>query len=169
MAVNAARPPRPLRVAGPALVLLIAVLLAAALWVGGELREAQAAADDREAVLRAAGAHALDLLSVGHQSVDADIKRILDTSTGTAKADYAKTLVTLKETTVKEKVLQTGALRACGLVSLKGDMARVMVVGDAVIHREGSKDALQERFNQWNMELTKVAGAWLVSKAELVP
>lgn len=43
-----------------------------------------------------------------------------------------------------------------------------MVVGDAVIRWEGSKSAPQERFYRWNMEMTKVEGVWLVSKAELV-
>ncbi|MDP9863070.1 MULTISPECIES: hypothetical protein [Streptosporangium] len=168
MAVKAARPPRPLRIAGPALGVLIAVLLAAAFWIGGDLRQAQATADDREAAVQAAGAHAVDLLSVSHPSVDADIKRILDTSTGPAKAEYARNLAALKETTLKDKVVQTGALRACGLVSLRGDRAQVMAVGDALIRREGSKDAPQERFYRWNMEVTKVGGVWLVSKAELV-
>ncbi len=168
MAVNTARRAHPLKIAGLVLGLLIVALLAAAFWLSGALREAQAAADDREAAMRAAGTHALDLLSVGHRTVDADIKRILDTSTGAARAEYVRTVTTLKETTVKNKVLQTGALRASGLVSLKGGTARVMVVGDALIRWEGSEQPPQERFYQWNMEVTKVGTVWLVSKAELV-
>ncbi|GAA3135818.1 hypothetical protein [Streptosporangium carneum] len=168
MGVNAARRTHPLKIVGLLLVLLVVALLAAAFWLCEALRAAQAAADDREAAMRAAGAHALDLLSVGHKTVDADIKRILDTSTGAARAEYTRTVGTLKETTVKNKVLQTGALRASGLVSLKGDTAQVMVVGDAVIRWEGSEQAPQERFYQWNMEVTRVGASWLVSKAELV-
>ncbi|MEU8200125.1 hypothetical protein [Streptosporangium sp. NPDC049046] len=147
---------------------LIVALLVAAFWIGAALRDAQTAADDRQAALRAAGAHALHLLSVGYRSVDEDIGRILDTSTGVARAEYARTAAELKRSTVKDKILQTGALRASGLVSLKGSTAQVMVVGDAVIRRDGSKDAPQERFYRWNMEVTKVGGSWLVSQAELV-
>ncbi|MEU8035355.1 hypothetical protein [Streptosporangium sp. NPDC049078] len=147
---------------------LIVVLLVAAFWIGAALRDAQTAADDRQAALRAAGAHALHLLSVGYRSVDEDIERILDTSTGVARAEYARTAAELKRSTVKDKILQTGALRASGLVSLKGSTAQVMVVGDAVIRRDGGKDAPQERFYRWNMEVTKVGGSWLVSQAELV-
>ncbi|MER6825815.1 hypothetical protein ABT352_07495 [Streptosporangium sp. NPDC000563] len=147
---------------------LIVALLVAAFWIGAALRDAQTAADDRQAALRAAGAHALHLLSVGYRSVDEDIERILDTSTGVARAEYARTAAELKRSTVKDKILQTGALRASGLVSLKGSTAQVMVVGDAVIRRDGSKDAPQERFYRWNMEVTKVGGSWLVSQAELV-
>ncbi|MFF3440950.1 hypothetical protein [Streptosporangium sp. NPDC002721] len=159
---------RPLRIAGPVLGVLIVGLLAAAFWVGATLRDAQTAADDRQAALRAAGAHAVYLLSVGYRSVDNDIGRILDTSTGAARAEYARTAAELKKSTIKDKILQTGALRASGLVSLRGSTAQVMVVGDAVVRRDGSKDAPQELFHRWNMEVTKVGGAWLVSKAELV-
>ncbi|GGK54913.1 hypothetical protein Ppa06_12520 [Planomonospora parontospora subsp. parontospora] len=169
MAVGAGRPSRPLRVAGLVLGVLIAVLLAAALWIGGQLRDAQAAADDREAALRAAGTHAMNLLSVGYRTVDADVGRILDTSTGPARAEYVRTAEALRRTTTEEKVVQTGALRAVGLVSLSGDTARVMVVGDAVIEWEGSKNAPQERFYRWTMEVTRTGGKWLVSRAELVP
>ncbi|MDP9846808.1 hypothetical protein [Streptosporangium lutulentum] len=168
MAVHAARPRRPLGIAGPVLGVLIVALLAAAFWIGRDLRDAQAAADDRQAAMRVAGVHAVNLLSVSYQSVDADIKRILDTSTGAARAEYARTAAELKETTVKEKVVQAGALRATGLVSLKGTTAQVMVVGDTLIRMDGGKNAPQERFYRWNMEVTKVGGVWLVSKAEVV-
>ncbi|GAA3121083.1 Mce associated membrane protein [Planomonospora alba] len=167
MAVEA--PPRWMRIAVPVLGLLIVLLLAAAFWTGGRLRDAQAAADDREAALRAAGTHAVNLLSVGHRTVDADIRRILDTSTGQARAEYSRNASALKETTTRDKVVQTGALRAVGLVSLEGGTARVMVVGDAVIEWDGGGNAPQERFYRWTMEVTRTGGRWLVSKAEMVP
>ncbi|MFC4057702.1 hypothetical protein ACFOWE_05325 [Planomonospora corallina] len=148
---------------------LIVLLLAAAVWIGGRLREAQAAADDRQAALRAAGTHAVNLLSVGHRTVDADIRRILDTSTGQARAEYSRNAAALRETTTKDKVVQTGALRAVGLVSLGEGTARVLVVGDAVVEWEGGENAPQERFYRWSMEVTRTGGKWLVSKAEMVP
>ena len=97
-----------------------------------------------------------------------DIKRILDTSTGPARTEYVRTAEALKEATVKDRIVQAGALRATGLVSLKGTTAQVMVVGDAVIRKDGDKNAPQERFYRWNMEVTKIGGVWLVSKAEVV-
>lgn len=171
MAVHATRPRRRRRfkVAGPVLLTLIAVLLAAAFWIGATLRDAQAAADDRQAALRAAGAHAVHLLSVGYLSVDADIKRILDTSTGTARAEYARTAEERRKSTIKDRMLRVGALRASGLVSLRGGTAQVMVVGDELIRWEGRKTPPREQFHRWNMEVTKVGETWLVSRAELVP
>ncbi|GAA2865174.1 hypothetical protein GCM10010517_24480 [Streptosporangium fragile] len=168
MALHAARPRRPLRALGSVLGVLIVVLTATAFWVGAQLRDAQAEADDRRAALRAAGAHAVHLLSIGHRSIDADLERILGSSTGAARAEYTRTAADLRKNTVKDKIVQTGALRACALVSMKDDTARVMVVADAVIRWDGTDRAPQERFHRWNMEVTKVSKTWLVSKAELV-
>ncbi|MGC5016173.1 hypothetical protein ACLQ2R_35870 [Streptosporangium sp. DT93] len=169
---RSARPRRPRRVgrlAGPVLAVLIAVLLVAALWVGADLRDAQAAADDRQAATRAAGTYAVRLLSVGHRAVDADIERVLAASTGPARTEYAGNAAELKRTTVAGRLLRTGALRASALVWLRGDTARVMVVGDELVRRDGSADAPRERFHRWNMEVTRTGAAWLVSAVEPVP
>ncbi|GLW10512.1 hypothetical protein Misp01_56400 [Microtetraspora sp. NBRC 13810] len=137
--------------------------------VSGDLRAAQAVTDDRRAAVRAASGHAVNLLSVSHESVDTDIGRLLDTSTGAARAGYVRDAPGLKETTVRDKVMQTGVLRAAGLVSLRGNSARVLVVADVVIRWEDSETPAQERFHRWRMDLARVGGVWLVSQAEQVP
>ncbi|MBB2909422.1 Mce-associated membrane protein [Streptosporangium becharense] len=171
MALHAARPRPPLKTIAAALIVLIVALGGTALWAGSLLREARAEADDRQAAMRAAGTHAVRLLSVSHRSVDTDLERILDSSTGAARAEYTRTAADLRKSTLEDKVVQMGALRACGLVSMKDGMARVMVVADAVVRWEGAKGAgkaPQALFYRWNMEVTKVSKTWLVSKAELV-
>jgi Mce-associated membrane protein len=150
------------------LVALLVLLVGAAVWTGGRLREAQARADDRVAAVEAARRHAMALLSVGHRTVDTDIRRLLAGSTGLAKQQYTANAERLKETTVKNKVVQTGVLRAAGLVSITDKTAEVLVVGDVVIRWEGAKTPPQERFYRWNMGVTKVDGNWLVSSAEQV-
>jgi Mce-associated membrane protein len=92
------------------------------------------------------------------------VKRILDTCTGGARADYEAVVDKLKSTTIANKVIQHGVLRATGLVSMKGATATVLVVADAEIRWDGSKSAPQERFYRWSMDVTKARGAWLVSK-----
>ncbi|MCG5217124.1 hypothetical protein [Streptosporangium sp. KLBMP 9127] len=155
--------------------LIVAVLGALALlaagglfWVSGDLREAQAATQERQAAIRAAGTYAVNLLSVNHKSVEGDIERVLATSTGVAKKAYASEAARLKKVTLDDKVMQTGVLRSVGLVSMRGGTASVLVVADAVIRWEGSDEAPQELFRRWSMEVTKVGGTWLVSKAEQV-
>ncbi len=148
---------------------LVAVLAAVTFWVGTSWNAARAAADDREAAVRAAATYGVNLLSLSHRTIDQDIKRILDTSTGQARADYARTESAVKAATLKNKVVQTGVLRGSGLVSMDGRTAEVLIVGDAVIRwGKGKKVSPEERFYRWRMEVTKVGDVWLVSKSELV-
>ncbi|MEV4104563.1 hypothetical protein AB0J42_30330 [Nonomuraea sp. NPDC049649] len=156
------------RVAVLVLAVLTALLAAAAVWLGGQGRDAQARADDREAALRAASTHAMNLLSLNHETVDADVHRILTSSTGAARAAYEAAADELVRTTRKNKVVQEGVVRAAGLESLSGGGARALVVADVVIRWDGSDEAPQERFYRWRMELSKVQGVWLVAKAEQV-
>ncbi|MEW9554375.1 hypothetical protein [Nonomuraea sp. NPDC050783] len=162
MAVLAARPARIVIVV---LGAMLAALVATGAWIAAEAREEQGRAGDREAVLAAAGAHARNLVSLDYRTVEADLRRILDTSTGAARAEYVAAAARLKSTTVRDKVVQTGVLRATGLVSLTGTKARALAVADVEIHWDGSGSPSQERYYRWSMELDKVGGVWLVSKA----
>lgn len=153
------------RHAVPALAVAAALLIGAVVWLVMQARDAQARADDRQAALLAAGTHAVSLLSLDHRTVEADLQRILATSTGAAKAGYEAGASKLRSTTVADKVVQEGVLRAAGLVSLSESTAKALVVADVEIRWDGSDNAPQERFYRWSMDLTKVSGTWLVSKA----
>ncbi|MEV7970360.1 hypothetical protein AB0O34_30890 [Sphaerisporangium sp. NPDC088356] len=152
------------------LLVLIAVLGTAWVRVGGELDEARSAARDRLAAVQAAERYALTLMAVDYRTVDRDVQRVLDTSTGRAKDDYARDAERLKAATRLNKAVQTGVVRAAGLASMDGPKgtARVLVVADSVIRWEGAKTAPQDRFYRWNVEVTKVRGSWWVSRLEQI-
>ncbi|MDA0635008.1 hypothetical protein OUY22_16435 [Nonomuraea sp. MCN248] len=152
----------------PVLAVLAALLAGAAVWLGAQGREAQARADDRQDALRAASTHAMNLLSLHYETVDADVHRILTSSTGAARTAYEAAAGELVRTTRKNKVIQEGVVRAAGLESISGNTARALVVADVVIRWDGSDDAPQERFYRWRMDLAKTGGVWLVAKAEQV-
>ncbi|WP_214414925.1 hypothetical protein [Sphaerisporangium fuscum] len=171
MALHAARSPRRTRLLViAALLVLVAGLGVAWVRIGGDLDEARSAARDREAAVRAAERYALTLLAVDYRTVDRDVQRVLDSSTGAAKDEYAQQAGNLKAATLRNKVTQTGVVRAAGLVTMNPGRsgARVLVVADSVIRWEGAKTAPQERFYRWSVEVTKVRGAWWVSKLEQV-
>ncbi|MEU4542419.1 hypothetical protein [Nonomuraea dietziae] len=152
-------------------VVLAAVLLLVsglAVWLSAQVRDEEAAAADRRAALAAASAHAVNLLSLNYQSADASIQKILATSTGTAFAEYSAGAPKLKETTIANKVVQTGAVKAAGVVSMGDGTAKVLVVADSHINWVGSGTPDQDRYFRWSMDLAKVKGVWLVSKAEQV-
>jgi Mce-associated membrane protein len=153
------------------LVVLVAALGALAVQAGRSRNEAQAAADDRQGAMRMAAAHAVTLLSVNHRTIDDDIKRALATSTGPERERYAGSQGALRAATLKNKVVQTGVIRATALTSMGADRrtAQALVVADAVIRWEdGRKAAPEERFFRWRMDLAKVSGLWLVARAEIV-
>lgn len=162
-------PPRAAGIAIATLSVLLALLAGAALWLGAQASQARARAADREAALDAARAHAAGLVSLHHETVEADVRRILATSTGEARKEYESGLDRLRARTVTGKVVQNGVLRAAGLVSLSGGTAKALVVADVDIRREGSKEPPRDELYRWSMELTKVGGTWLVSKAVQVP
>lgn len=141
------------------------MLVGTGVWIAAQARDEQGRAGDKQAALLAAGTHAKNLVSLDHKTVDADVRRILDTSTGAARAEYAANAGKLRSTTLANKVVQHGVLRATGLVSMTGATAKVLVVADVEIRWEGSDSAPQERYYRWSMDVAKVGGLWLVSKA----
>ncbi|MEV0383219.1 hypothetical protein [Nonomuraea sp. NPDC050643] len=156
---------RPARLLIAALSGVLAVLVGTGVWIAAQARDEQGRAGDKQAALLAAGTHAKNLVSLDHKTVDADVRRILDTSTGAARAEYAANAGKLRSTTLANKVVQHGVLRATGLVSMTGATAKVLVVADVEIRWEGSDSAPQERYYRWSMDVAKVGGLWLVSKA----
>ncbi|MFC6080300.1 hypothetical protein [Sphaerisporangium aureirubrum] len=159
------------RLAVLAILLVPAAVLAFA-WVrvGAELDEARAAARDRMAAIQAAQRYALTLLAVSHRTVDRDVRRVIESSTGEARAEYTRDADRLKAATRANKAVQTGVVRAAGLVSMDGgrSVARVLVVADSVVSWEGSSTAPQDRFYRWSVEVTKIDGLWWASKLEQV-
>ncbi|MEV0826256.1 hypothetical protein [Nonomuraea rubra] len=155
---------RPARILIAALSGVLAVLVGGGVWIAAQAREEQGRAGDKRAALQAAGQHAKNLVSLDYKSVDTDMRRILDSSTGTARAQYEASSAKLRSTTVENKVVQHGVLRATGLVSITATTARVLVVADVEIRWDGSDSPPQERFYRWQMDLTKAGGVWLASK-----
>ncbi|MFO7252685.1 MAG: hypothetical protein DIU60_018235 [Actinomycetes bacterium] len=151
-----------------ALAGVVLALAAALVWIRIELAAARTAAEDREAAMRAAAMHAVSLISLNHRTVDEDIRRILATSTGEARQAHERHAPELRRAALSAKVVQTGVVRAVGLVSMNAahDTAEVLVVADAVNRFEDTEPRFEERFYRWTMRVSKVGGAWLVSKAE---
>ncbi|MFC4590562.1 hypothetical protein [Sphaerisporangium corydalis] len=152
------------------LLVLIAVLGTAWIRVGGDLDDARSAARDRMAAVQAAERYALTLMAVDYRTVDRDVDRVLATSTGEAKVDYARDAERLKAATRLNHAVQTGVVRAAGLVSIDAlrRSARVLVVADSVIRWDGAKTPPQDRYYRWSIQVTKLGAAWWVSKLEQV-
>ncbi|WP_067174786.1 hypothetical protein [Microtetraspora niveoalba] len=161
------------------LAVLVAGLAVSAVWLGAGRSAARQDEWDRREAVRAATVHAAALLTLDHRTVDEDVRRLVETSTGQARDGYVKGRAAMRQAALEREVSQTGVLRAAGLVSMsaEGRAAEVLVVGDALIRwgadggsdkDGGRREGPEERAYRWRMEVTKVGNRWLVSRSELV-
>lgn len=108
-----------------AVVLTLAV--GAAVFTGLQAREATAAADARADALAAATSRVPDLLSYENATLEDDLTRALEQTTGSFADDYATILTDVVTPTATERKISTSAsVSAAGVV--RGDRDEVVVL-----------------------------------------
>ena len=108
------------------------------------------------------------LTTVNHQSVDNDVQRILDGSTGVFYDDFNKKSEGFKQTVRNAQSVSTGTVTAAGLESLDGAHARVLVAV-TITTRDANEPNQDPR--SWRMRLIvdKMGEAYKTSAVEFVP
>lgn len=157
------------------LVVLIPVIFAtlavsSVFAVRTQLAGGSAAADEarREAVLSAARQQALNFTTIGYKTVDKDIDRVIDGSTGDFKASYEQNRKTIKETVTKNKSTSKGQVLSSGVKTIDKDSAVALVVVDAQVTNVAHKKPSLQNYRM-QFDLAKLDnGDWLVSGVEFV-
>lgn len=154
------------------LVVMIVVTLAVStvFAVRAQLAGGSAAADEarREAVLSAARQQALNFTTIGYKTVDKDIDRVIDGSTGDFKASYEQNRKTIKETVTKNKSTSKGQVLSAGVKTVDADSAVALVVVDAQVTNVAHKKPTLQNYRM-QFDLAKLEnGKWLVSGVEFV-
>jgi len=109
------------------LAALCLVLLALAVFVGVQAHLAASSAQARADALAAAKSRVPDLLSYRTATLDQDLDRALDQTTGSFTDDYRRILTDVVEPTAKRRGISTEAsVSAAGVVS--GDRDEVVVL-----------------------------------------
>lgn len=111
------------------LVVAVVLMLAfgAAVFTGLQAREATAAADARSDALAAAKSRVPDLLSYENATLEDDLARALDQTTGSFADDYGTILTDVVTPTATERKISTSAsVSAAGVV--RGDRDEVVVL-----------------------------------------
>jgi Mce-associated membrane protein len=169
--VESEAPPR--RVRTLALVLsVIAVLLAAAciaLFFVARAEKADRAelSQAREAASRAAGELVVNLDALSAATVDADMKLVVNGSTGTFKTQFTKSQAELRDYIVKQKISSEGELRSVAVIRSDTDTATVLVAVDRTFKDSTHKDGVVAN-DRWKVSLEKHGGRWLVADLEPV-
>ena len=94
---------------------------------------------------------AINLTSLSHTEIDADIKRILDSSMGSFREDFQQRSPAFVETIKKVQSTSVGTVTEAGLQSMSGEQAQVLV---AVSVKTSSTDAPERETRAWRMRIS---------------
>jgi Mce-associated membrane protein len=111
---------------------------------------------------------AVNLTTISYTEADADVQRILDSSTGTFYDDFKKRSQPFLEVVKQARSKSQGTVTAAGLESHAGDRAQVLV---AVSVNTTIAGAPEQQPRSWRMRISvqKVSDGAKVSNVEFVP
>jgi Mce-associated membrane protein len=149
-------------------VVLIAVLSAIAGRLGWQNYQSHGAEQVRAQLLQGGRQGALNLTTIDWQRVDNDTKRILASSTGTFRDEFAQRLKPFTDVVRQAQSKSEGTITAASLESSSGDEARVLVALNVRISNAGTAE---DTPRVWRMRISvqKTGGAVKMSHVEFVP
>jgi Mce-associated membrane protein len=150
---------------GAALVVVIASLTG---WLGYRTYQGHQAQAQRDQFIAIGRQGALDLTSIDYTKVEADVQRILDSSTGAFHDDFKRRSQPFIEVVKKAQSKSEGTITAAGLQSQDGDQAQVLV---AVSVKTTNAGAPEQDPRRWRMliSVAKVKDGAKVSDVQFVP
>ncbi|MFC0453753.1 MULTISPECIES: hypothetical protein [Rhodococcus] len=153
---------------GLAATLVIAIAAA----VGGgiswtNLRAEQAAQSRDEQVLETARQVVVNLVTLRHQSVDEDIQRVADGTTGPFRDQFTSASGSFGDVLNQGQVESTGEVKEAGLVEADDDHAVVLAAVTSTVKNTEAPDG-EIRVYRMKVSLDSVDGNWLVSDVEFV-
>lgn len=130
----------------------------------------QALRDDttREQMVEAARDAALALTTIDHNRVDADVQRILDSSTGALHDDFAQRAESLKTAARRAQSISVGTVREAGLESVDGDTARVLVALTVMTSNRGAPER-EAKLWRTRVSVDRTDGGFKAAGVEFVP
>jgi Mce-associated membrane protein len=163
------------RQASPALrrpLILVAVVLVTLGglfgWLGYRAYQTRQDQHQRDLFLQVGRQAALNLTTISAAEADADVARVLDSSTGTFHDDWAQRAPAFVKVVKEAQSKSEGAVTAAGLESEASDRARVLV---AVSVKTTTAGAPEQQPRAWRMriDVQKVGDDAKVANVEFVP
>jgi len=155
------------------LALALGLLMVTALgglvgWLGFRADQSHQREQQRAMFLAAARQGALNLTTISYTEVDDDIKRILDSATGSFHDDFQKRSEPFVAVVKQAQSKSQGTITESGLESMQGDNARALV---AVTVTTSNAGAAEQEPRSWRMriDVQKVGDMAKVSNVEFVP
>ena len=149
---------------------LIAMVVMAALvgWLGFRAYEAHQARTQRDLFVQVARQGAVNLTTIDYEHSDADVQRILDSSTGSFRDSFSQRWRPFVDRVKRERSNLIGTVDEAGLESQSGDVGQVLV---AVTVRSAEAGEEEREPQVWRMRITvqKVGDDGKLSNVVLVP
>jgi Mce-associated membrane protein len=157
----------PVRTAAAVGLCLALVLGGLCGWLGYRDHQARQSDQLRELFIETGKRAAVNLTTVDHTRVEADVQRILDSATGAFREDFASRSGPFIDVVQQARSTSSGTVTEAGLESVDGDEGRVLV---AVTVTTSSLDVADQPLRYWRMALTvrKVDGGAKVAKVDFV-
>lgn len=137
-------------------------------WFGFQMYQSHQAEQQRELLVSAARQGAINLTTIDWQHVDADIQRILDSSSGAFYDDFSHRSKPFVDVVKKAQSKSVGTITEAGLESQSGNEAQVLV---AISVKTSNLGAAEQDPRNWRMRITvqKVRDEVKVSNVAFVP
>jgi Mce-associated membrane protein len=167
-----AAPPKPrmshVKLATIAGLILVLVLAGLTGWLGFRAYKTYQADEQRKLFLQVGRQGALNLTTIDWQRADADVRRILDSATGTFYDDFQKRAQPFVEVVKQAQSKSVGTVSEAGLESESDNGAQVLV---AVSVNTSNAGAPEQAPRAWRMRISvqKVGDEAKVSNVEFVP
>jgi Mce-associated membrane protein len=137
-------------------------------WLGYQTYGVRQGERQRNLFVEVGRQGAVNLTTISYTEADADVQRILDSSTGTFYDDFKKRSQPFVEVVKQAQSKSQGTVTAAGLESQAGDQAQVLV---AVSVNTTIAGAPEQQPRSWRMRISvqKVSDGAKVSNVEFVP
>ncbi len=145
----------------------LAVLVALTGWLGWRDLEVRRAEDLRAAMVQAGRDGVLALTSIDYERVDEDVQRILDSSTGLFRDDFALRAESFKAAARKAQSKSVGTVSEAGVETVDGDQGRVLVTLVVMTSNRGAPEQ-QPKVWRTRVSVAKEAGAYKVAAVEFI-
>ena len=150
-----------------ALAAVLAVLVALNLWAVWNNVSARRSDDRRDQMIEAGRVGLLALTSIDHERVDQDVQRILDSSTGSFRDDFAERAEPFKDAARRARSKSAGAVSQAALESDDGDSGSVLVALTVMTSNRGVPEQYPKAWRT-RVTVTKDDGAFKVAAVEFV-
>lgn len=149
-------------------LVIVAALVGLAGWLGYCVHQDREAQAQRNLYVQVARQAAVNLTTINYTEVDADIKRILDSATGTFHDDFQNRSQPFVDVVKKVQSTSEGTVAEAALLSDTKDQAQVLV---AVSVKTSTAAGPQQEPRRWRMRISvdRAGDSAKVSNVEFVP